>query len=157
MELMEPLCENADFIIHTAAVVGDPASKLFPELTTEVNEKASIRLIETAQKTGVKGFVFFSTCSNLLVMWKLLLCTIPMIFSENESRTTPLVVDSVSTQQELRQRRPVLHIRADITPRLIYVPDEPLMRAIKISSYFVVFVFLYVLYLYIWSIVGKFF
>lgn len=63
-ELMEPLCQNADFIIHTAAVVGDPASKLFPELTTEVNEKASIRLIETAQKTGVKGFIFFSTCSN---------------------------------------------------------------------------------------------
>jgi nucleoside-diphosphate-sugar epimerase len=62
--LMEPLCENADFIIHTAAVVGDPASKLFPELTTEVNEKASIRLIKTAQKAGVKGFIFFSTCSN---------------------------------------------------------------------------------------------
>ena len=55
---------EADYILHTAAVVGDPASKLFPELTVETNYNASISLIEKARKSGVKGFVFFSTCSN---------------------------------------------------------------------------------------------
>jgi nucleoside-diphosphate-sugar epimerase len=53
-----------DFVIHTAAVVGDPASKLFPELTTKINYDASVKLIDAATAAGVKGFVFFSTCSN---------------------------------------------------------------------------------------------
>jgi nucleoside-diphosphate-sugar epimerase len=62
--LMEKLCKECDYIVHTAAVVGDPASKLFPELTHSINETASIALIDIARKAGVKGLVFFSTCSN---------------------------------------------------------------------------------------------
>jgi nucleoside-diphosphate-sugar epimerase len=62
--LMEKLCGECDFIVHTAAIVGDPASKLFPELTHSINEIASISLINIARKAGVKGLVFFSTCSN---------------------------------------------------------------------------------------------
>lgn len=62
--LMEKLCKVCDFIVHTAAVVGDPASKLFPELTHSINETASISLINIARTSGVKGLVFFSTCSN---------------------------------------------------------------------------------------------
>lgn len=63
-KFMEPLLSDVDFIIHTAAVVGDPASKLFPELTTKINYDASISLIEQAKKSNLKGFVFLSTCSN---------------------------------------------------------------------------------------------
>ncbi len=62
--LMAKLLEGVDFVIHTAAVVGDPASKLFPELTQRINEDASLQLIGLAQQAGIKGFIFFSTCSN---------------------------------------------------------------------------------------------
>jgi nucleoside-diphosphate-sugar epimerase len=63
-ELLDKYVPEIDYILHTAAVVGDPASKLFPELTIETNFNASVGLIEKARKSNVKGFVFFSTCSN---------------------------------------------------------------------------------------------
>lgn len=56
--------EGIDYVIHTAAVVGDPASKLFPELTTKINYDASVNLINAAEQKGIKGLLFFSTCSN---------------------------------------------------------------------------------------------
>ena len=62
--LIDTALEDVDFVIHTAAVVGEPASKKFPELTSQVNYTASTQLISAASKQGVKGFVFFSTCSN---------------------------------------------------------------------------------------------
>lgn len=63
-KVVESALPGVDFIIHTAAVVGDPASKLFPEDTKSINETASYQLIELARKSGIKGFIFFSTCSN---------------------------------------------------------------------------------------------
>ncbi len=62
--VVEGAMQNIDFIIHTAAVVGDPASKLFPEDTKSINETASYQLIDLARERKVKGFIFFSTCSN---------------------------------------------------------------------------------------------
>lgn len=56
--------KGIDFVIHTAAVVGDPASKLFPEDTKSINEDASYQLIDQARQEKIKGFIFFSTCSN---------------------------------------------------------------------------------------------
>jgi len=63
-KLVDTVLEGIDYIIHTAAVVGDPASKLFPELTTKINYEASVNLINAAEQKGIKGFLFFSTCSN---------------------------------------------------------------------------------------------
>ena len=63
-DIIEKATEGVDYIIHAAAVVGDPASKLFPELTTKINYEASVKLINKAKKKGIKGFIFFSTCSN---------------------------------------------------------------------------------------------
>lgn len=62
--LIDKELEGVDFVIHAAAVVGEPASTKFPELTYQVNYKASTELISKASQKGVKGFVFFSTCSN---------------------------------------------------------------------------------------------
>src|SRR5215216_6176638 len=62
--LVDTALEGIDYVIHTAAVVGDPASKLFPELTTKINYDASVNLINKAEQKGIKGFLFFSTCSN---------------------------------------------------------------------------------------------
>lgn len=60
--------QNVVSVIHLAAIVGDPASKLFPEETEEVNWKGSVNLWEQAHANGVKRFVFASTCSNYGVM-----------------------------------------------------------------------------------------
>ena len=63
-EVVASAIKGVDFVIHTAAVVGDPASKLFPEDTKSINEDASYQLIDLARAEKIKGFIFFSTCSN---------------------------------------------------------------------------------------------
>lgn len=59
-----PLMEGVDYIIHTAAIVGEPASNKFPELTEKTNYAAAKEIIRLAAKQDVKGFIFLSTCSN---------------------------------------------------------------------------------------------
>jgi len=51
-------------VVHLAAIVGDPACKMEPELATRTNRDASIHLLETAKRSKVGKFVFASTCSN---------------------------------------------------------------------------------------------
>lgn len=60
----EKIIKDVNFIINAAAVVGDPASKKFPDLTYKTNYEACIDLVELARKNKIKGFIFFSTCSN---------------------------------------------------------------------------------------------
>ena len=60
----EKIIKGVDFIINAAAVVGDPASKKYPDLTYKTNYEACINLAELAKKNKIKGFIFFSTCSN---------------------------------------------------------------------------------------------
>jgi nucleoside-diphosphate-sugar epimerase len=54
--------EDAEAVVHLAAIVGDPACALDPELAHEVNVEASFALAEEAR--GVERFVMASTCSN---------------------------------------------------------------------------------------------
>lgn len=63
-KILKGIIKDIDFIINAAAVVGDPASKKFPDLTYQTNYEACINLAEVARKNKVKGFIFFSTCSN---------------------------------------------------------------------------------------------
>ncbi len=51
-------------IVHLAAIVGDPACKLEPELARRTNLDASRFLVENARKFRVPRFIFASTCSN---------------------------------------------------------------------------------------------
>jgi nucleoside-diphosphate-sugar epimerase len=51
-------------IVHLAAIVGDPACKLEPELAVKINRDASVHLLEKAIQMNVKKFIFASTCSN---------------------------------------------------------------------------------------------
>ena len=53
-----------DGIVHLAAIVGDPACKLEPDLARRTNLESSTHLLDMAKKYGVPRFVFASTCSN---------------------------------------------------------------------------------------------
>ncbi len=51
-------------IVHLAAIVGDPACKLEPDLARKTNLEASTYLLDRAIQSRVKRFIFASTCSN---------------------------------------------------------------------------------------------
>ncbi len=51
-------------VVLLAALVGDPISKKYTDLTREVNQTASARLLSELDGRGIKKFVFTSTCSN---------------------------------------------------------------------------------------------
>ncbi len=55
---------SASAIVHLAAIVGDPACALEPEVARRTNRDASIYLLERAIQAGVSRFIFASTCSN---------------------------------------------------------------------------------------------
>lgn len=53
-----------DAVLHLAALSNDPLGDLRPELTDEINHRASVRMAEIAKHAGVQRFVFASSCSN---------------------------------------------------------------------------------------------
>jgi nucleoside-diphosphate-sugar epimerase len=55
--------EGMDAVIHLAALSNDPLGFLDPELTMEINYKASVRVAEAARDAGVARFLYSSTCS----------------------------------------------------------------------------------------------
>jgi len=50
-------------IIHLAALSNDPTGELDPEVTEDINYRASVRLARMARTVGVKRFLFASSCS----------------------------------------------------------------------------------------------
>lgn len=55
--------KGVDAIVHMGELSNDPAGQLAPEVTYEINHKASVRLAELARKAEVKRFVYMSSCS----------------------------------------------------------------------------------------------
>lgn len=55
--------EGFDAICHLAGISNDPLGDLDPQLTGEINHRASVRLAELAKAAGVERFVFSSSCS----------------------------------------------------------------------------------------------
>lgn len=55
---------DCDAILHLAGLSNDPLGDLDPQLTFEINYKASVRLAEMARQAGVQRFIFSSSCSN---------------------------------------------------------------------------------------------
>jgi nucleoside-diphosphate-sugar epimerase len=55
--------EGFDAVVHLAALSNDPLGNLNPQVTYDVNHRASVRLAELAQEAGVRRFVFSSSCS----------------------------------------------------------------------------------------------
>ena len=52
-----------DEIIHLAAISNDPLGELNPQITYDVNHKASIKLAKLAKDIGIERFIFSSSCS----------------------------------------------------------------------------------------------
>lgn len=55
---------NFHSVIHLAAIVGDPACKLYSNLAVKTNWDSSKWLIDKSKDAGVSKFIFASTCSN---------------------------------------------------------------------------------------------
>ena len=55
--------EGFDAIIHLAGLSNDPLGDLYPELTLEINHRASVRLAKLAKEAGIPRFLFSSSCS----------------------------------------------------------------------------------------------
>jgi nucleoside-diphosphate-sugar epimerase len=55
---------GVDAVAHLAALSNDPLGNLDPELTFDINWRASVRLAELAKAAGVSRFLFSSSCSN---------------------------------------------------------------------------------------------
>lgn len=56
--------EGIDAVIHLAALSNDPLGNLDPDLTYDINHRASVHLAATAKKAGITRFVFASSCSS---------------------------------------------------------------------------------------------
>ena len=56
--------DGFDAILHLAGLSNDPLGDLNPELTYEINHRASVRLAEIAKELGTERFIFSSSCSN---------------------------------------------------------------------------------------------
>jgi nucleoside-diphosphate-sugar epimerase len=54
---------GADAVVHLAALCNDPLGNLDPELTYDINHRATITLARAAREAGVPRFVFSSSCS----------------------------------------------------------------------------------------------
>ena len=53
-----------DAVLHLAALSNDPLGDLRPDITDEINHRASVRLAWLAKQAGVPRFVLASSCSN---------------------------------------------------------------------------------------------
>ena len=53
-----------DAVAHLAALSNDPLGDLDPQITYDINHRASVRLAELAKQAAVQRFVFSSSCST---------------------------------------------------------------------------------------------
>lgn len=52
-----------DAVMHLAALSNDPLGNLNPDLTYDINHRASVRVAMAARDAGVRRFIFSSSCS----------------------------------------------------------------------------------------------
>ena len=63
-KIITDILKDVDCVIHLAAIVGDPLCSKIPMATKQINELATKHIIDSCKKSGVRRFIFASTCSN---------------------------------------------------------------------------------------------
>jgi nucleoside-diphosphate-sugar epimerase len=63
-EALDQALKGVDAVVHLAAIVGDPACALQPDIAREINQAASQNCLEMSRKHGIGRLIFASTCSN---------------------------------------------------------------------------------------------
>ncbi len=62
-ELLKNLLPGCDAVIHLACISNDPCFELNPELSRSINYDAFKPLVRISKESGVKRFIYASTCS----------------------------------------------------------------------------------------------
>lgn len=62
-DVVEPHFDGIEAIIHLAALSNDPLGELAPNITYEINHKATVNLAKVAKTAGVKRFIYSSSQS----------------------------------------------------------------------------------------------
>jgi UDP-glucose 4-epimerase len=62
-DLNPELLKGVDAVVNLAAISNDPMGNKFALVTEDINYKAGLQLAEIARRSGVKNFVFASSCS----------------------------------------------------------------------------------------------
>lgn len=62
-DISPDLLQGIDAVVHLAAISNDPMGNEFEDVTIDVNRSASVRLAGIAAASGVRNFVFASSCS----------------------------------------------------------------------------------------------
>lgn len=55
--------EGCDAVVHMAELSNDPTGALAPNITYDINHKASLKLAQIAKDAGVTRFIYTSSCS----------------------------------------------------------------------------------------------
>lgn len=61
--LPEAAIHGIDAVVHLAGISNDPIGNLFEDVTLDINHRSSIELARQAKASGVKRFIFASSCS----------------------------------------------------------------------------------------------
>ena len=64
IEKFDKKLDGVTDVVILAAIVGDPLSKKYPELTAKINEEYIINCLNYLNKKDVNRVIFVSTCSN---------------------------------------------------------------------------------------------
>ena len=63
-DLINELLDKCDAVIILAGLVGDPITKKYPQISTEINFDGTKKLIDNCKHKKIEKVIFVSTCSN---------------------------------------------------------------------------------------------